>query len=145
MGKGAYKVFLSSARWCCCHHRLQVEVDLMQPVDINKKPVRRLFSLFPLLLSQSSQPSLTEWHRLCTAPPSTTSVFGSITFPSLCSGSHPRRVQSSSAVCALLTTFTFRVCALLLAEFEKALPVTTSRSCIRRAVLKRPSAARACS
>jgi len=68
---------------------------------------------------------------------------GTITFPSLCSGSPPRRVHSSSSMSPLLTTF--RVCGLLRAEFEKALPVTTSRSCIRRAVLMRPSAARACS
>ena len=81
--------------------------------------------------------------RLYTIPPLTTSDFGSITFPSLCSGSPPRRVHSSSSMSPLLTTF--RVCGLLRAEFEKALLVTTLRSCIRRAVLMRPSAARACS
>ena len=87
--------------------------------------------------------SLMELPRLYTVPPLTTSDFGSITFPSLCSGSPPRRVHSSSSMSPLLTTF--RVCGLLRAEFEKALLVTTSRSCIRRAVLMRPSAARACS
>ncbi len=123
-----------------------MEVDLMQPVDINKKPVRfDVSSLFsPWLPSCHSIPSsLMQLRRLCTVPPSTTSGFGSITCPSLCSGSRPRRVQPASAMSALLTTF--RVCGLLLAEFEKALPVTTSRSCIPRAVLMRPSAARACS